>query len=202
MSPTENLKREHEAIYEVLNIMSRIADDIKEKRVFYTKDIDKIVDFLIVFWYNCHNRKEEQVLYPALALSGILTADESIGDRTHEHSMGRTYIKEMCHSIENCKIGYAFSSERLVDSLNNYVKLLRIHIRKEEEVLFPKADQVLTEKNQSEILQQFEEIEEQTVGHSLYEQYYELLKQLKSKYTEVAPTAFKIEYVKELFYAS
>jgi hemerythrin-like domain-containing protein len=202
MSPTENLKREHKAIYEVLNIMSRIADDIKAKKVFYTADIDSIVDFLIVFWYNCHNQKEEQVFYPALVKAGIQTDDESIGDITHEHSMGRIYIREMSYSIENCKIGNAFSCERLVDSLNSYVNLLRFHIQKEEEVLFPKADNVITEENLREISNQFEAIEEQTIGHSVHEQYFELLKQLKGQYTDVLPAVYKLEYAKELFYAS
>jgi hemerythrin-like domain-containing protein len=202
MSPTENLKREHEAIYEVLNIMSKIANDIKEKKVFYTTDIDSIVDFLIVFWYNCHNQKEEQVFYPALVRAGIQTDDESIGDISHEHSMGRIYIREMSYSIENCKIGNSFSCERLVDSLNNYVNLLRFHIQKEEEVLFPMADVVFTEENLREISNQFEEIEEQTIGHSVHEQYFELLKQLKGQYTNIIPSVYKMEYTKELFYAS
>ena len=202
MSPTENLKREHEAIYDVLNIMSRIADDIKAKKVFYTSDIDTIADFLIVFWYNCHNQKEEQVFYPALVRAGIQTDDESIGDISHEHSMGRIYIREMCYSIENCKIGNSFSCERLVDSLNNYIDLLRFHIQKEEEVLFPKADVVLTEEELCEISNQFEAIEEQTIGHSVHEQYFELLKQLKGQYSDILPTVYKLEYAKELFYAS
>jgi hemerythrin-like domain-containing protein len=202
MSPTENLKREHEAIYEVLNIMSKIANDIKEKKVFYTTDIDSIVDFLIVFWYNCHNQKEEQVFYPALVRAGIQTDDESIGDISHEHSMGRIYIREMSYSIENCKIGNSFSCERLVDSLNNYVNLLRFHIQKEEEVLFQQADAVFTEDNLREISNQFEEIEEQTIGHSVHEQHFELLKQLKGQYTNIMPSVYKMEYAKELFYAS
>lgn len=202
MSPTENLKREHEAIKAALNIMSRIADDIKAKRVFYTTDIDSIVDFLIVFWYNCHNQKEEQVFYPALIRAGIKTDDESIGDISHEHSMGRIYIREMCYSIENCKIGNSFSCERLVDSLTNYVNLLRFHIQKEEEVLFAKADNVLTEENLREISNQFEAIEEQTIGHSVHEHYFEILKQLKGQYTDILPTVYKLEYAKEHLYAS
>lgn len=202
MSPTENLKREHEAISEVLNIMSKIVDDIKAKKVFYTTDIDSIVNFLIYFWYNCHNQKEEQVFYPALMRAGIQTDDDSIGDITHEHSMGRIYIREMSHSIENCKVGNSFSSEKLVDNLNNYVNLLRFHIQKEEEVLFPKANVVLTEENQREISNQFEAIEEQTIGHSVHEQYFELLKHLKGQYTDILPAVYELEYAKELFYAS
>lgn len=202
MSPTENLKREHEAISEVLNIMSKIADDIREKKVFYTTDIDSIVDFLIAFWYNCHNQKEEQVFYPALIKAGIQTDDESIGDITHEHSMGRIYIREMFYSIENCKIGNSFSCEKLVDSLNNYVNLLRFHIQKEEDVLFSKADDALTEENQREISNQFEAIEEQTIGHSVHEHYFELLKELKGQYTDVLPAVYKLKHGKKLFYAS
>jgi hemerythrin-like domain-containing protein len=201
MSPTENLKREHQAINEALNIMSKIADDIKAEKVFYTKDIDSIVDFLIVFWYNCHNQKEEQVFYPALIKAGIKTDDESIGDISHEHSMGRIYIREMAHSIENCKIGNTFSCERLADNLNNYVNLLRFHIQKEEEILFPRANDTLTEENLREISVQFEVIEKQTVGHSVHEQYYELLKQLKGQYFDIVPPVFKLKYTKELFYA-
>ena len=46
MKPTEDLMYEHKAIKVILNVMSNISSSIKDKKVFYTNDVEKIVDFL------------------------------------------------------------------------------------------------------------------------------------------------------------
>jgi len=49
MTPTENLKSEHNDINELLDIMSKIAGNIKSNDVFYTSDVEDIIDFLKYF---------------------------------------------------------------------------------------------------------------------------------------------------------
>jgi hemerythrin-like domain-containing protein len=185
MLPTENLIQEHKTIIEILNIIKKIADNIKQKKVFYTMDIEKIVDFLTGFWDKCHNEKEEKALYPELISSRIQIEDNSIAGISNEHTKGRIYIKEMSYSIMNCKLGHAFSCEKLADCLINYSTLLRNHIQKEEEILFPLINQTLTDKKQKDILHSFEKIEEESIGHQVQEKYNDLLNYLRMKYSEI-----------------
>jgi hemerythrin-like domain-containing protein len=51
--------------------------------------------------------------------------------------------------------------------LTNYVDLLQNHIKKEENILFPMANKVLSEEKQNEIFEEFEKIEEEAAGHDV-----------------------------------
>lgn len=182
MIPTEDLIHEHNAIKIMLNIMSKIAENIQAGKSFDIKNIGQIVDFLKTFADKCHHGKEETALFPALVLAGIPNENGPIGVMLHEHTIGRGYIKEISDAVEKNNTDPISSKQILAKGLINYVNLLQNHIQKEENVLFPMANKVLTEKKQNEIFEQFEKIEEDVVGHGVHEQYHELLNQLKSKY--------------------
>ncbi len=100
----------------------------------------------------------------------------------HEHTIGREYIKEISAKVKNYKIGYSNSVESIAASMTNYVDLLENHIHKEENVLFPMADKILSGQKQKKIFSKFDKIEEEVVGHGVHEQYHELLEQLKNRY--------------------
>jgi hemerythrin-like domain-containing protein len=184
MKPTEDLIHEHDAIKVMLDIMSKVADDIKEDKGSYTKEIEEIVDFLKTFADKCHHGKEENALFPALVEAGVPEENGPIGVMLHEHTIGRGYIKEINDGVVDFKTGVAGSGQLIAGSLLKYVTLLQNHIQKEERVLFPMAEKVLSIQKQNEILQKFEKIEEEVVGHGVHEQYHALLKQLKGKYLD------------------
>jgi hemerythrin-like domain-containing protein len=182
MTPTEDLTNEHNAIKVMLSIMNKIAENINTNKNLDIRDIENIVDFLKTFADKCHHGKEENALFPALIKAGIPKENGPIGVMLYEHTVGRGYIKEISTGAENYKKNHPKSDELIATSLTNYVNLLKNHIQKEENVLFPMANKVLSEQTQNEIFEQFERIEEVVVGHGVHEQYHELLKQLKNKY--------------------
>jgi hemerythrin-like domain-containing protein len=180
MKPTEDLMYEHKAIKVILNVMSNISSSIKEKKVFYTNDVEKIVDFLSVYVDKCHRSKEEEVFYPALLLSK--SPIENIGLIINEHSMGKGYLAEISCCVENCKIGSSFSGERIADCMANYVQLIQEHIQKEENEYFPMANKALSGEAQKEISKQFKQINDEFVGLDIHTRYDELLKSMENKY--------------------
>jgi len=181
MTPTENLINEHLVIDELLGIMSKIADRIKSKKVFYTDDIEEIIDFLKNYIEKSHHEKED-VFYPALSLAEIPIDKEVISLMSYEHVLTRNYLADINSCIVKCKIGHAFSSEMLAESLKNYVVLEKNHIQKEVNIIYPIVNNNLSREKQLEILNQFEQIEEMIEAHSFREHYSRLLKDLKSKY--------------------
>jgi len=183
MTPTENLTSEHQDIIELLDIMNKIAGSIKSNEVFYTNDVEEIIDYLKFFIEKSHHGKEE-IFYPALVSAGIPKENESISIMLYEHVLAHNYLKDINSCVENCKIGNSFSGELLADSLRNYVKLIKSHIRKEEEIIFPMADKELSKEKQNEIYRQFENIEEKIVHHGFHEHYHRLLRKLQSKYQD------------------
>lgn len=184
MKPTEDLIHEHKAIKVMLSIMSKIAENIRNDKRVDTNDIEKIVDFLKTFADKCHHGKEENALFPALVEAGIPKENGPVGVMLHEHTIGRGFIKEISTSTEKYRTGNSESIQLIEKSLSNYINLLQNHIQKEENILFPMAEKVLSIMKQNEVFEQFEKIEELVVGHGVHEQFHELLKQLKSKYLD------------------
>jgi len=54
-----------------------------------------------------------------------------------------------------------------------------MHIGKEDRVLFPMADQVLSEKDQAELLERFEAVEQEEMGEGVHSRYHHLAEELK-----------------------
>lgn len=173
---------EHKAIKLMLNVMSNISKSIKDKKVFYTNDVEKIVDFLFVYVDKCHRNKEEAVFYPALIMTEYPADKMPVGLIINEHSIGKGYLDEIVCCVENCKIGSIFSGERIADCIANYVQLIRNHIKKEENDYFPIANKALSDEAQDEISKQFKIINDEFVGLDIHTRYDELLKSMESKY--------------------
>ena len=180
MKPIEELMYEHKAIKLILSLMNNISESIKDKKVFYTNDVEKIVDFLIVYVDKYHRNKEETVFYPALILSKYPI--ENIGLIINEHSIGKGYLDEITCCLENCKIGSIFSGEKIADCMSNYVQLIQNHIQKEENDYFPLANKALSGEAQKKISKQFKLINDEFVGLDIHTRYDELLKSMESKY--------------------
>jgi hemerythrin-like domain-containing protein len=183
MTPSENLISEHVFINELLWIMSKIAERVKSHDVFYTDDIEKIIDFLKNFIEKSHHKKEE-IFFSELSLEKIPIDKEAISLMFYEHILTQNYMNDINNCITNCKIGFEFSGEMLVESLNNYVALEKNHIQREVTIIFPIANESLNERKQQEILWQFDEIERMIESHGFQEHYHRLLKELKSKYPD------------------
>jgi hemerythrin-like domain-containing protein len=180
MKPTEDLIREHKSIKVMLGIMKNIADNISDSKGVEPDDIEQIVGFLRTFADKCHHGKEEDALFPAMVAAGLPQKSGPIAVMLNDHVLGRNYINAIETAVKNYRAGQ--SDQPIADGLLNYVDLLRAHILKEESILFPMADRMMSEETQDQISGRFELIEEEVIGHGIHEQYHELLEQLKRKY--------------------
>ncbi|MBI2042449.1 MAG: hemerythrin domain-containing protein [Candidatus Nealsonbacteria bacterium] len=79
-----------------------------------------------------HHHKEEEVLFPALERKGIPNQGGPIGVMLMEHETKRGYVKELAAGK--------------IEAAANIISLLREHIAKENDILYPLAQQVLSEE--------------------------------------------------------
>jgi len=68
-----------------------------------------------------------------------------------------------------------------MENLRSYVQLLRAHINKENAVLFPMADQMLSPESQKELIEAFEIVESDEIGEGVHEKYHKLANELADK---------------------
>jgi len=132
--PIDILMAEHRIIEKVLDALELAAE--REMPVsFY----ERALDFLAAFADKCHHAKEEERLFPILERHGIPREMGPIGVMCDEHVLGRAHVGKM---REQLRLG---RRDALCRESVEYVALLRQHIRKEDEVLFQMARQVMAE---------------------------------------------------------
>ena len=182
MKPTEELMQEHIVINLMLSIMLKISESIKARNVFYTNDVEKIVDFFLNYVDKYHHSKEEKVFYPGLISVQSSIVHYPISSILEEHQIGKRYLNEIICGVENCKIGSSFSCERIADSMKNFVLLIENHIQNEENTLFPFANAAMCENTQKHISEQFTIIDKEFAAMGESEKYTELLNQMTDKY--------------------
>jgi len=69
-----------------------------------------------------------------------------------------------------------------VQAARAYIDLLRQHIQKENQILFPLADQRLTAERQAFLTQGFQRIEQERIGEGRHQAFHRMLEDLDRQY--------------------
>jgi len=103
------------------------------------------VDFIRNFADSFHHAKEEDVLFEALAANGMPVENSPIAAMLMEHDKGRVNVLAMETATLEVMAGREFNLALLTGNALAYAELLREHIAKEDEVLYPLAERVISE---------------------------------------------------------
>jgi hemerythrin-like domain-containing protein len=122
-------------------------------------------------------------LFPALEAAGIPREHGPLGVMLAEHELGRTFVRRMTEAFDALVRGDQKARDRFVYNARGYANLLRMHIQKENEVLFPMAEHVLSEAEQTRLGGEFDQVEEVEVGQGVHEAFHEMLNELRDIYT-------------------
>jgi len=142
---------------------------------------EKAIDFIRNFADKCHHLKEEGLLFPALEEHGIPREGGPIGMMLFEHEEGRGYVKAMVTALSHAKQDPQAARTELFQNARAYLRLLREHIAKEDQVLFEMVDSALTPEEQKKLLREFDEHEEKELGAGIHEKYLAIAKELEDR---------------------
>lgn len=104
-----------------------------------------------------------------------------LGMMLHEHDLGRAFIKAIEDAIGGYESGDEAATQEIVDNVRGYTQLLTEHIWKEENVLFQMADQVLSEADQQDLTERFEQVEAELIGPDVLKRYTDMLGQVEQE---------------------
>jgi hemerythrin-like domain-containing protein len=128
----------------------------------------------------CHLGKEETFLFPALIHRGVPSHGCPIGGLTMEHHKGRRMVGELANANRGSAAGEPPAREDLVKSLRALVAFYPNHIWKEDYLLFPLADKVLTPQDQQELMDEFETVERE-LGLDVHDEFDKVATELEQK---------------------
>jgi hemerythrin-like domain-containing protein len=145
-TPTDVLRDEHRVILRALELVERaIAPADGPVADLWWTDL---VAWLRAFADENHHAKEEQALFPALVKAGVPVEGGPVGVMLDEHAQGRALVAAMAGARGAARVAAA----------RQYIALLRAHIDKENDVLFPLADAVVDERLMATVRREFETV--------------------------------------------
>jgi len=178
MTPIELLMHEHEIILMVLGAVEREAQRIQDSGQVNAVKTEQVVDFVRNFADRCHHAKEEDLLFVRMQERGMPAQGGPIGVMLIEHVEGRRLVKAVAEALPNAAKGDPQAVAAVRDNLLGYARLLRAHIGKEDNVLYPMADRILTPEDQQWLTKEFDRVEAEEVGAGVHEKYHSMAHEL------------------------
>lgn len=159
---TQRLKDEHQLILRMLALLERNARLTEEGTFkdyqFYLDGVDFIRNYADRF----HHAKEEDVLFEALVQNGMPRENSPVAAMLMEHDHGRAFVKAMEEAAQKALNGEAGQEAAIVVNARGYLELLREHISKEDDILYPLAERILPEGVRHGIVAGYQKAEEKS----------------------------------------
>lgn len=175
---TAVLRHEHEAIVLALRILAEIDRHAIAHDPIHQEDLQALVDFLSEFADTCHHGKEETLLFAQLKRADTVQTTPAVERLLSEHAQGRRWLAKMRRALQP-----SFRSEAFHEAARHYTQLLLEHIDKENNVLFPMAESLLTAQQLTELSRDFERFEVRVMGLQRHEALHRLLHELQTRYS-------------------
>ena len=180
--PMEVLQHEHRLIERMLRVMESVARRLEKGEFVPIPLLENNLDFIVTFSDACHHAKEEDVLFPMLEGKGIPRGGGPIGVMMMEHEEGRRLVRGMKEGVQAYGGGEDAARGRIVQNFFAFVQLLRQHIYKEDQILYPLGTRVLSPADQEVLAKRFEDVEREKSGEGVHQRYETLVETLEEEW--------------------
>ena len=136
------LMDEHQLILRVLDSLEVFAASVEEGVAGPGEELGRFVRFIREFADTHHHCKEEDILFSAMVRAGFPGRTGPIAVMLAEHDAGRAHAALMAEKATAAAWPREVR-EAIVDAARGYAGLLRSHIAKEDQLLYPMARQHL-----------------------------------------------------------
>ncbi len=185
MKAMQVLMGEHRLIERVLAAMHTAAGRLSEGDELRPAFFINTALFSQDFADGCHHKKEEGILFPALIPSGAAAHSGPVGVMLSEHELGRAFIRELRDAAEKWEKGDPSARYAVIQNTLGYVQLLRQHIYKEDNILFPMSETILPMEKQDKAAEDFERVRQEEEGSGVQEKYLALAEVLEKESTRM-----------------
>ncbi len=175
---TDILEHEHHYIQKAVRVMTLLAEALEAEKNIEVEILHGLIEFMRSFGDACHHGKEEDCLFPLLEKKGVPKHGCPIGALRHEHETGRALVKELAENAEAYARGDRKAKPGLTRNLRALAELYPSHIWKEDYLLFPMTNKILSSKDQQVLLRQFEKAE-QKMGEKTHRHFERLIGKLE-----------------------
>ncbi|MFY9910407.1 MAG: hemerythrin domain-containing protein [Candidatus Sulfotelmatobacter sp.] len=154
---TEELEHEHRIIQQVVGGMAIIIEKLESGKEIDPAVLTDLSEFMQTFGDKCHHGKEEDYLFKLLEKKGVPVSGCPLAVLLHEHEKGRGLMADLKLTSETYIRTPRAGKEALIGTLRRLIELYPAHIWKEDYLLFPMTNKLLSESEQEELRAQFEQ---------------------------------------------
>jgi hemerythrin-like domain-containing protein len=169
---------EHQLILRMIALVEKNTALLEQGRFRNWQFYLDAVDFIRNYADRFHHAKEEDVLFVQLVKNGMPEKNSPIEAMHMEHDQGRAHVRAIETAAQKALAWETGQIPTLIEHARGYAELLRGHIQKEDEILYPLAERVLPQDVRQGMLQAYARAEEQTPG--LEERYLRLVEQYEA----------------------
>ncbi|SNB46812.1 hemerythrin domain-containing protein [Geobacter sp. DSM 9736] len=141
---TEALVAEHRLILRMLDLIARNAPLTSEGRYRNYRFYLDAVDFIRNYADRYHHAKEEDVLFEALVENGMPRHNSPVAAMLLEHDHGRALVRELETAAADALAGRNDRDAEIARLALEYRELLLEHIAKEDDILYPLAERLIS----------------------------------------------------------
>jgi len=142
---TQVLVDEHQLILRMIAVLEKNVREMQAGRFRNWQFYLDAVDFIRNYADRFHHAKEEDVLFVALVNNGMPEKNSPIEAMLMEHDQGRAHVRSMEEAALKALDGEIGQVPIIAEHALGYIELLRGHIQKEDDILYPLAERVLPE---------------------------------------------------------
>lgn len=161
---TQVMSDEHQLILRMIALVERNSELLEQGRFSDGQFFLDAVDFIRNYADRFHHAKEEDVLFVELVNNGMPAKQSPIEAMHLEHEQGREFVRCLAEAAYKFLDGEPDQSSIIVENARGYAALLRSHIEKEDQILYPLAERVLPEERRAGMLEAYAEAEAKAPG--------------------------------------
>lgn len=161
---TRVMSDEHQLILRMITLVEKSTTLMERGRFRNWQFFLDAVDFIRNYADRFHHAKEEDVLFIELVKNGMPEKQSPIEAMHMEHDQGRSFVRRLEAAAENALAGETGQIPGIAESARGYAELLRGHIDKEDNILYPLAERVLPEEVRPGMLSAYATAEAKTPG--------------------------------------
>jgi len=182
MNPKDVLREEHGRIMKMLAVLQRFFAILADLGEGEAQDFGALMEFFEIYVDRYHHGKEEQLLFPALSRAQTAKIDSLISSLIDDHRQARMGMELLKLNIVTLRSYGEADRNELCERAENYVDLLRRHIRKENSELLPLIEERLSATERLQMAGQFHDLEKVTLGSGGLETFLANVHRLSLKY--------------------
>ena len=178
-SAVETLEAEHRLITRVVKLLPAIRASVDAGKVDELV-LSDVVEFFSSFTDRFHHAEEEDLFFPALQERGVSPTGCPVGALRLEHQQGRSLMNRLNAAAKRYREGDADDAKAISEVLRSAEALYTDHIWREEYLLFPMSEKVLSVQDRESLARDFNGVQGK-FGSAFLERYASLVEKLERR---------------------